>query len=117
MIAFRPRLGLHVLREIFTRLGESLVLVDYSQLFNDIVMEPIEHDQYHATPRRESKQSLFGEAISFQSPVLKQPYGALVFLGVPVQNRQIQVARCLRIAEVTVVGLKEIVDNQRCLRA
>ena len=55
---------------------------------------------------------MLAKAIWLQHPIVERPDPILVFLHVPIQRRQVQVARGLAPAEVVVVGLKQIVDDQ-----
>lgn len=86
MVEFLPRLCLHFFRQAVPRLREPAILIDYSQLLNNVIVEPIEEDEEHAAARWETQQSLFGEAVRLKLAILERSDSVLVLFGVSIQS-------------------------------
>ena len=98
IVIFLPRCQLLVADKIMLRLCEASILVDYCKLFDDIVVESIEHLQFQfrmhstnwgpkethnknaANPKRKTKKAFLREAIRFQFTVLESAHHVLLFL-------------------------------------
>lgn len=93
-----------------TRAGltEATVLVDLSQLANDVVVETVQHNQQDTAGSRKGLQTTLGEAIGLQLSVLVGTNQILLLLDITVQDGQVKVSGGLVQVLLAVVGLEDI---------
>ena len=89
-------------------LAEATVLVDLSQLANDVVVETVQHNQQDTAGSRKGLQTTLGEAIGLQLSVLAGTNQILLLLDITVQDGQVQVSGGLVQVLLAVVGLEDI---------
>jgi hypothetical protein len=56
-----------------------------------MVVKSVEHDQENTYPRREAKNSLLGEAIRLEFPILESTDGVLLGLPAPIKRGKIKI--------------------------
>jgi hypothetical protein len=92
------------------RQGETAMLVDKFQLFDDVVVEAIEGDQERTNTWSLIDQSLIGEGVLVQTPASAVfiPDTVLLRFVVTIKGAQVKVRRTLHLGRVIVVCIEEI---------
>lgn len=87
------------------------MLVDGSELSDNVVMEPVERDQHGTSSRRLADEPSFCKGVLLQHPVFKGPYITLLCLIMPVEWSKIEIARTTQVGALT---FEDIMDDDGC---
>ena len=75
---------------------------------------PIEHYQQDTAAWRKAEQPGFCKAVGFQFSIFECTDLVLIFLGITIQCRKIQIRRSLRDVEIVMICLEKVMNDQRC---
>lgn len=90
------------------RAGEFAILVDGNEVFGNVIVDAVEHDQQHTNSWGHAQDPLVGETVGLQLAVLECSDRVLHCLVAAVQRGQIEVRGRLGLVIVTVVGPEEV---------
>jgi hypothetical protein len=90
---------------------EATVLVDRSQLMDDVVVEPVKSDQESTRSRRLAQEPVLSKGILFEEAILESAHRVLLGLVVTVQRAEIEIGRTLHDGVIGVICAKYVVND------